>query len=171
MNIAEQWNQLKQQASLHWRARTDQERMFLRAGFAVVLLALAYALFVAPAQDGRARLGEDLPQLRQQAAQMRGLAAEAAELARQPAAPPVAMTRESLAASLAARGMKAQSLTLTGDYAKLQLTGVPFASLASWLDAQRRESRVTVREANVVAQAGAGLVDATLTLQARTEVQ
>ena len=75
------------------------------------------------------------------------------------------MTRESLMASLTARGITPGSLTLTGEYARLQVTGVSFANLVSWLDAQRRESRIAVQEGSFTAQDPVGQVDANLTLR------
>jgi general secretion pathway protein M len=75
------------------------------------------------------------------------------------------MTREALAASLSGRGLSPQSLSLNGEYAKLQLNGVSFANLVTWLDAQRRENRIAVQDAAVTALATAGQVDANLTLR------
>ncbi len=75
------------------------------------------------------------------------------------------LTRETLANSLAARSLTAQSISLTGDYAKLQLSGVQFANLMAWLEALRADSRVAVQEASVSAQSPAGTVDAVLTLR------
>ncbi|MEG1054545.1 MAG: type II secretion system protein GspM, partial [Janthinobacterium sp.] len=57
-----------------------------------------------------------------------------------------------------------QSLSMTGEYARVQLTGVPFASVMLWLDGLRREGRIAVQEAKITAQGKAGLVDASLTL-------
>ena len=54
---------------------------------------------------------------------------------------------------------------MTGEFARLQLTGVSFANLVGWLDAQRRENRVGVQESTVTALAVAGQVDASLTLR------
>jgi general secretion pathway protein M len=75
------------------------------------------------------------------------------------------MTRESLMASLSARGIMPGSLTLTGEFARLQVTGVSFANLVSWLDAQRRENRIAVQEGTFSAQDPVGQVDANLTLR------
>ena len=61
-----------------------------------------------------------------------------------------------------------QSVTLTGEFARLQLTGVSFANLVAWLDAQRRENRVGVQESTIAALAVAGQVDASLTLRQDT---
>ncbi|HAT31779.1 MAG TPA: general secretion pathway protein GspM [Janthinobacterium sp.] len=156
---------LRAGANGFWLARSEQERRMLRFGAASVALALVYALLIAPALDGRAKLQKDLPQLRLDAAEIAALATQAGALARQTPAPVPPMSRDSLSASLTARGLSAQSISMTGEYAKLQLNGAAFAGLAAWLDALRRESRIEVQDANLVAQPTAGLVDATLTLR------
>jgi general secretion pathway protein M len=164
MSAASNIGQLRERLAVVWLARTEQERKFLAIGAGVALVALVYLLFVSPALSGRAQLEKDLPQLRQQAAQLRAMALEAGELARQPVAQVAPMTRESLTASLVALGITAQSLTMTGEYARVQLGGVSFANLVTWLDAQRRENRISVQDAAISAQTAAGQVDATLTL-------
>lgn len=166
------WNEslhrYRAMAAQFWQARTEQERKFLAAGGAVLALALAYSVLLAPAMDGRARLRKELPELRQQAAELQALAMQASALKGQTAAAPAPMTRDSLNASLATRGLTAQSVSITGEYARLQLNGVSFPGLVEWLAALRREGRVTVQEAAIVAQATPGMVDATLTLQQNT---
>ena len=158
-------NMIKERLGVWWLARTEQERRYLGVGAAVVVLALLYSLFVAPALNGRAKLEKELPQLRQQAAQLQAMAQEAAELAKQVPPQVASMSRESLTASLAARSLTAQNVAMTGDYAKLQLNGVSFANLITWLDAQRRENRIGVQEATFTPQTPTGQVDATLTLR------
>ena len=152
-------------ASAFWEARSAQERSLLGSAGLLAVLALVYLLLLAPALDGRARLAAELPLLRQQAAAMQALAAEAAALAGQTTQPAPAMSRDSLVASLAGQGLAADSIGMTGEYAKLRLNGVAFSSLVGWLDALRREGRIAVQDASIVAQPGAGLVDATLTLR------
>jgi general secretion pathway protein M len=168
MTLAAQFGQLRERVLAWWLARTEQERKYLAIGGTVVLLGLVYAVLVAPALDGRAQLRAALPQLRQQDAQLKALAAEAATLAGQPVPQVAPMTREALTTSLATRGLTAASLTVTGEYAKLQLNGVSFANLVAWLDAQRRENRVGVQDAAFSALAQAGQVDATVTLHQNT---
>jgi general secretion pathway protein M len=158
-------SQLKERAVLAWMARTEQERKFLGIGGAVAGLALVYSLLVDPALTGIAKLNKSLPKQRQDAAQLQALALEAGELARQPVLQPTPMTREGLSSGLVARGMTPTSLSMTGEYAKLQFTGVSFANLVSWLDAQRREHRIAVQDLVVTAQTPAGNVDAALTLR------
>ncbi|MES2264760.1 MAG: type II secretion system protein M [Pseudomonadota bacterium] len=152
-------------ASLFWQARTEQERTYLSVGGAVLALALVYSIFIAPAVDGSAQLRKSLPQLRQDAAELQALARTAAELAARPPVQAPPMTRDSLTASLTARGLKAQSVTMTGEYAKLELKDVSFAALVTWLDALRREQRVAVQESVIGAQGAPGSVDAALTLR------
>lgn len=168
MSFAGKISQVRERALAQWVARTEQERKFLSVGGGVVLLALAYSLLLAPALEGRATLRASLPQLRQQAAQLQGLAQEAQALAAQPAVQVTPMTREMLASSLAASGITPASLAMTGDYAKLQLTNVSFANLVTWLDAMRRENRIAVQDAAITGLATAGQVDASLTLRQNT---
>jgi general secretion pathway protein M len=134
----------------------------------VLLLALVYLVLVAPALDGRAELRRSLPQLRQQAAQLRALADEARTVQAAPVPQVAPMSRTALQDSLTARGITPASLSLTGDYAKLQLNNVSFANLMAWLDAQRRENRISAQDAAISALPAAGQVDATLTLRQNT---
>jgi general secretion pathway protein M len=181
-NITNAAAQYRERLNALWLARTAQERRFLAVGGAVVLLAFLYLVLVAPAVEGRAQLRRALPQLRQQAAELRSMADEANTLARAPKVQAAPLTREAIAAGLEGRGLKPQSLSVTGEYIKLQLNNVPFASLAAWLDEQRRANRVLVQDAVVTslsATAGtpaagapaagvAGQVDAALTLRQNT---
>jgi general secretion pathway protein M len=168
MSAANSFAQWKEKLALAWLARTEQERKYLAIGAAVAALVLVYALFIAPALAAKARLEKELPQLRTQNAQLRAMALEAGELARQPVVQVTPMTRESLVASLAALSITPGSVTMTGEYARLQLAGVSFANLVTWLDAQRRENHITVQESTVTALAVPGQVDASLTLRQDT---
>lgn len=168
MSLATTIAQYRERANALWLARTEQERRFLTVGGAVVLLALLYLILVDPAVEGRAMLRRQLPQLRQQAAELQAMAQEANALARAPATQIPPITREAVDASLSGRGLKPQSLSMTGEYIKLQLNNVQFASLANWLDEQRRANRVLVQDATVTALPTAGQVDASLTLRQNT---
>jgi general secretion pathway protein M len=168
MSLGTVFGGTRERATAYWIARTEQERRYLAAGFGVVFLALVYMGLVEPAVEGRAQLQRSLPALRQQAAQLAGMANQARALAGQPAVPVTPMTRETLLASLSARGITPASLTLTGEFARLQVTGVSFANLVAWLDAQRRENRIAVQEGTFSAQDPVGQVDANLTLRQDT---
>ncbi len=157
--------QLKDQFQLAWMSRTEQERKFLTIGAAFAAAALVYAVLIAPALDGRDELRKALPELRQKAAGMEALALEASELAARPAPQVTPMSKESLTASLATRSITAQSVVMTGDFAKLQLNGISYANLYSWLDAQRREHRIQVEDIALTAGTPLGNVDAVVTLR------
>ena len=169
MSVVTAIAQLRDQISLYWLARTEKERKYLTVGGATIVGALVYALCVAPATSGRDKLNAQLPLLRVEAAKMQALALEAGELARQ--APPQAapMSKESITASLASRSITAQSVSMTGNFARLQLNGVSFSSLFAWLDAQRRENRIEAQEVAITAGSPVGQVDAILTLRQNTE--
>jgi general secretion pathway protein M len=168
MSLATNIAQYRERATALWLARTEQERRFLGIGGAVVLLALLYLILVDPAVEGRAQLSRSLPQLRQQAAELQAMAQEAGKLAAVPATQVTPLTRETVNTSLSGRGLTPQSLSMTGEYIKLQLNNVSFANLAAWLDEQRRANRVLVQDAVVTALPTAGQVDASMTLRQNT---
>lgn len=168
MSLATTIAQYRERANALWLARTEQERRFLGIGGGIALLALLYLLLVDPAVEGRAQLRRTLPQLHNQAAELQAMAQEASTLARAPATQVAPLTRETVDTSLNGRGLKPQSLSMTGEYIKLQLNNVSFANLATWLDEQRRANRVLVQDAAVTALPVAGQVDASLTLRQNT---
>jgi len=165
MSIATKAGELRERALAYWIARSEQERKFLAVGAAVVLLALLYLVLLAPALEGREQLRRSLPELRQQAAQLQTLAGEAQALAAQPAIEVAPLTRDALASTMTARGLDPASLTITGEFARVQLNNVSFANVIAWLDAQRRDSRLTVQDAQFKGLPALGQVDATLTLR------
>ena len=156
---------LRGRAATFWMARTEQERQFLAVGGVVLALGLFYGVLLDPALTGRAKLATELPLKRQQAAEMQSLAREAVSLRGQTNVAPPAMTRESLVASMTAQGLAAPTVNITGEYAKVQLTNVPFAAVVTWLEAARVDSRITVQDANFVAQDVAGMVNGNITLR------
>jgi general secretion pathway protein M len=163
--ITDKFGGYRAAAGAFWNERTDQERRMLAIGGGVVVFGLVYGLLIDPAFSGRAQLAKDLPELRQQVAEVQSLAGEASQLAAQPNVAPPPMSRDSVNSSLQSRGLSTQSLTVTGEYAKIEFKGVAFAGLVAWLDAMRREQRLTVQEANITAQNTPGQVDATLTMR------
>lgn len=156
---------LRGRAASFWMARTEQERKFLAVGGVVLGLGLFYGILLDPALTGRARLATELPLKRQQAAEMQALAREAIALRGQNTIAPPLMTRESLAASMAAQGLGSPTVSITGEYAKVQLSNVPFAAVVTWLEAARVDSRIAVQDANFVAQDVAGMVNGNITLR------
>ena len=169
MSVVGKLSGLRERVGSYWIARTAQERKFLLVGGGVVALALLYLVLLEPALTGREQLRRSLPEMRQQAAQLDALAAEARAVAAQPAPAVVPLTREALAASMTASGLNPASLSVSGEYTKVQLNGVSFANLMAWLDAQRRDSRLLVQDAQFTAKDALGQVDATLTLRQSSE--
>jgi len=163
--ITDRFGGYRAAASAFWNERSDQERRMLAIGGGVVAFGLVYGLLIDPAFSGRARLAKELPQLRQQVAELQALAGEAAQLSAQAPIQPPPMSRESVNAGLQQRLLSPQSLTVTGEYARLEFKGAAFAGIIAWLDAMRREQRLTVQDANITAQNTPGQVDATLTLR------
>jgi general secretion pathway protein M len=168
MSIATTIAQYRERANALWLARTEQERRFLLVGGGVVLAALLYLVLITPALEGRAQLRRTLPQLRQQAAELQSMAQEANALEHAPKTQVVPLTRDGVNSSLSARGLTPQSLSMNGEYIKLQLNNVAYANLATWLDEQRRANRVLAQDAVVTSLPTAGQVDASLTLRQNT---
>jgi general secretion pathway protein M len=163
-------NGLKQSLSTFWSERNKRERNMLSTAIAVVVLGLIYALLIDPALSGRRDLEKKLPTLRQQAAEVQALSKEASALSGKAAPPAPAMTRESLETSLARKGLKAQSISLSGELAKVQLNAAPFSGMVEWLAEMQKTARLSVVDAVVEAQAQPDTVNANLTLrQQRSE--
>lgn len=164
---------IKQSLSAFWNERNTREQNMLTAAIVVVVLGLLYTLLIDPALSGSADLEKKLPQLRLQAAEVQALSKEASALgSKTSSAPPPAMTRESIETSLSRKGLKAQSVTVSGELAKLQLNGVPFSATTEWLAEVQKTARMSVLEAVVEAQQQPDMVNANFTLrQQRAENQ
>lgn len=165
MNLTGLLNQSRQSFSEFWAVRDARERAMLAVAALVVTIALAYALLIDPALSGRNRLNKNLPELRQQVAQLQALSKEAAAFSGKSAAPLIAMSKENIEKALAQNGLKAQSVVLSGDYAKVQLSAVSFAGTLNWLDNMQSAALLSVVDANIVALAQPDLVNATFTLR------
>lgn len=147
-----------------WAARAARERALLAAAAVFVALALCYAVLLDPALTGRAKLHKNLPELRQQVAQLQTLAGQAAQFSAQPA-PQVAVSEQGIKAALAQLGLQPQSVMLAGGLVKVQLNDASFAALLEWLNDMQKTMRLAVVEANIAALAQADRVSAALTLR------
>ncbi len=165
MNLTGLLNQSRQSFSEFWAVRDARERAMLAVAALVVIFGLAYALLIDPALAGRDRLNKNLPELRQQVAQLQALAKEAAALSGKPAAPLIAMSKETIEAALARNGLKPQSVMLTGDFAKVQLAAVSFAGTLNWLDDMQKTALLSMVDANIVVLPQPDMVNATITLR------
>ncbi|HVK95287.1 MAG TPA: type II secretion system protein M [Noviherbaspirillum sp.] len=170
MNVASRLSGFKQTVSTFWSERNQREQRMLLVAMAVIVLGLIYVVLLDPALSGRSDLEKRLPALRQQAAQVQALSKEASALSAKTVTSPPAITRESIESSLTRQGLKPQSVSLTGELAKVQLNDVSFASTIDWLVEMQRSARLSVIDAKIDAQAQADKVNATFTLrQQRTE--
>ena len=165
MNLTGLLNQSRQSFSEFWAVRDARERAMLAVAALVVTVGLAYALLIDPALSGRDQLNKNLPVLRQQVAQMQALSKEAAALSGKSASPLIAMSKENIEAALARNGLKPQSVMLTGDFAKVQLSAVSFAGTLNWLDDMQKTAMLSVVDANIVVLAQPDMVNATFTLR------
>lgn len=164
MNLASLLNQYGLLFSKFWAARDARERSMLAVAALVVTFGLAYTVLINPALSGREQLNKSLPVLRQQVAQMRALSDQAAALSAKPVTPSMPMSRENIEAALARNGLKAQSVMLSGDFAKIQLSAVSFANTLYWLDDMQKNARLSATDANIVALSQPDKINATFTL-------
>ena len=165
MNLTSLWGQSRQSFSEFWAARDARERAMLAVAALVVTLGLIYALLIDPALSGRDRLNKNLPLLRQQVARMQALSRVAAALSGKTEAPSIVMSRENIEAALARNGLKPQSVMLTGDFAKVQLSAASFAGTLNWLNEMQKTAQISVVDASIVAQAQPDMVNAVFTLR------
>ena len=165
MNLASMLNQSRQSLAEFWMARAARERAMLAVAAVAVVFGLFYALLIDPALTGREQLNKNLPELRQQVAQLQVLSKEAVALSGKSASPVTAISEESIKAALARKGLKPQSVLLTGDLAKVQLAAVSFAGTLEWLDDMQKTARLSVVDANIVALAQPDMVNATFMLR------
>ena len=165
MNLTHLLNQSRQSFSEFWAARDARERVMLMVATTVVALALIYATMIDPALTGREQLSKNMPVLRQQVAQLQALSKEAVMFSGRSPPSVAAISKESIESALARKGLKPQSVMLTGDLAKVQLVAVSFAGTLGWLDDMQKTALLSVVDANIVALAQADIVDATLTLR------
>lgn len=150
-----------------WTNLAPRERWLVAGGIAVVVLACAYLLLWEPAATGRARLAEELPLLREQAAQMTTLAREARTLGGQVPPPQQGEAqRATLESSLASHGLKPTQLALQGETIQLQLDGIAFGAWTDWLASVRDAQRLKVTEAQVRYVGAPAIVNVRAVLQA-----
>ena len=165
MNLNGFMERSSQSFSQFWAARDARERVILAVAAALAMSGLIFAALFYPALTGRDQMNKDLPALRQQVALLQALSIEAAAFSRKAALPVASVTRENIDAALARKGLKPQSVTLTGDLVKVQLAAAPFSGTLNWLDEMQKSSLLSVVDANIVALVKPDTIDATFTLR------
>ncbi|MBC3861690.1 type II secretion system protein M [Undibacterium jejuense] len=158
-------HQLVQQFELFWSERDQRERKMLSSAAVVIVLTLVYLIFLDPAISGRQKLQTQIPVLRQQVAEISALSGQQIKLAASLSQIVEPVTKDIVEASLSARGIKTQSLSVTDDIVRIQIQTVAYSNMMDWLLESQRASRLTVEEAKVVALPENGQVSATLILK------
>lgn len=158
--------QLRAALTQFWSAREAREQRMLLAAATVITATLLYVLLIAPALSARQKFTKTLPQLREQAALMQTLAAQAVTLQASSSAPIAAMSRASIEASLQTHQLKARSINLAGASAQVQLNGASFAQTLNWLSELQSGAHILVTAAKITPLASPDQVDASFTLQA-----
>ncbi|MEQ1526839.1 MAG: type II secretion system protein GspM [Gallionella sp.] len=158
-------NLLRHGFAKFWSARDARERKVLVLAVIVVALALIYTALIAPALTGREQLRKKLPVLREQVVLMQALSKEVVSYGEQTSPVIEPLSKSSVESALTRQGLKAQSVTTTGDFVQIQLNDVAFSSTLSWLDDLQKNARATVSETTITALAQPDKVDAKITLQ------
>lgn len=153
-------------AFLHfWQQRNARERRMLAAGLLVLLLLGVWLLLIDPAMQGRTRWHKDLPEMRNELAQMRVLSSEISKLPARTADTLPALSKQSIERSLNDKGLKAQSLNVTERGVSVDFSDIPFAALTEWLQQSQSSAQLVVTDASVSARERIGQVSARVTLQ------
>lgn len=158
-------HQLRQSLASFWAVRDERERRMLTAGAAAVGLALLYLVAIGPAYTGSMRLQRDLPSLRQQALALQALSRQAQGLRANAPASVTLSTQESIDATLSRKNLKAQSVAVSADLVRIQLSNVSFSGVLDWLDELQKSAHVTVMDCQFSAQSQPDMVNATLNLR------
>lgn len=148
-----------------WAKRDIRERRILMAVAFSVFLSLIYLIAVQPASSGIKNLEEYNPMLKQQAATMTNMAEQYAVFAKDLSENVTPISREMVESSLNRRGIKTQSLSVSGDIVRFQANAAPYASLMEWILEMQKASRLAVDEAKITSLPEAGQVSAVVTLR------
>ena len=145
--LAAQFQQAKAQATAHWQALGERERLAVGSIGVLLGLLLAWSLLLAPALRTLKTAPAELERLELQLQQMQAQAQEAQTLR---AAPPVLpdQAQAALKASVEHLGAAAR-LNLTGDRAVVSLNSVAPELLQGWLGEVRAAARARPVEAQL----------------------
>ena len=150
-----------------WVGLGRRERALTAAAVSAALLAALYLLALEPAWKARARLGAELPRLREQAAEISALAHEAKQLtSRGVAVESAGAAKLALEQALARANLGAVRVAVL-DERRLAVSaqGVPVAQWLAWAEEVARESRLRVAAARISRTAVRAVVDAEATFE------
>jgi general secretion pathway protein M len=157
--------QLKLSFAEFWSVRDARERKMLTIAAMVVALSLIYALLITPALTGRELLRKKLPALREQVVLMQALSKEVAGYGEHIPTMVTTMSQASITAALSRLNLKPQSVTVTGDFAQVQLIDVSFSNTLDCLKDIQKTALISVSEAYITALAQPDKVDVKITLR------
>jgi len=152
----------------YWLGLSRRERTLSAAGIGIVLCAAAFLVAVEPAWKTRARLRAELPELREQAAELAALAQEAERLREHlEARPGTAELKNAIGQSLSRAGLQDASIAVVGEGQwTVRAQAVPAGQWLGWLEQVARELRLRVGSARIARSDGVGLIDVEATLNA-----
>ena len=165
MSAAATFSRLRDSTAIFWNDRSIRERKQMLVIGSIMLAALLYLLLFEPALTGRTQLRKSLPELRQKSADMQDLARQAAALEANVVPPPPVLEKSTIEVGLLGKGLKAQSVVVTDEVVRVQLSSVSFAALVEWLGEVQKIERLSVIDASITALPGSDTVSATLTLR------
>jgi general secretion pathway protein M len=152
-------------ASLYqfWRARTHREQVTLLAGATALFLLTLWLLVWRPITQDNARLDEQLPRLRAQAAKVVRAGDDIERLRAQPSGGrlDVLQARSLLERSATAHGLSAGVIgKSSGDTVRIpvQFSAVSFAAWTGWVDELHRKHRLWLISCRIVALDTPGMV-------------
>jgi len=154
-----------------FEARAPREKQMLIIGGTLVVLALIYNIFWAPAWDGCAQIRARLPQLEAQLVDVQMQVDQARRLKGAAAvrAPTGIALRDVLGSSLTQAGIVQPQFTVLGKGVQVDAKNAPFGAWMAWLDEVRRTDHVRVVNAHATADAQVGRATVSVTLQPASE--
>jgi type II secretory pathway component PulM len=147
-----------------WRSRSERERRVVRAGAVLAAVAIVGAFWL-QAERSRARLAQELPQLRASIAALERSAAEVARLRALPAAASLVPSAPLASLATDAGGVPGARITVL-DERRVRLEGgdVSFTALLDWLRLAQARHGMRVEAARLQMLAAPGRVEAELVL-------
>ncbi len=153
---------------LRWQAMAPRERRLVTLATLLVLGYGVFALLIEPALNTRTTLGQELPRLRDQLAQVEQLSQEAQRLSQVTGQRDTSeAVRLKLERSIEQAGLKPYlgRFDLGDTLVELAFQGVPHAQWLAWLETVLRESRLRVVDVGLVRDPQPGRVAARLVLE------
>ncbi len=157
--------ELKQALAQFWQQRAPREQKILMVAGLLLAALFAYGVLFAPAWQGRQKMQLDLPELRQQQANLLALIQQYQGLSAQGNQSVAPVTREVLSASLNRRGIVSSTLGISDEVVRLQIPKAHYSEVMEWLTEMQRAHRLGVEEIKVLSLPEAQQVSVSLSLR------